>query len=595
MRNLVATFWIAGTTAFVSPPRKAPTASWTSKHDLSKPSKNEFTSLFAQKYDEVCDVLVLGSGPGARSLAALLSKDGDLDVIVADENFDRTWVPNYGVWKDEWETILERYTAAGIKFEGGNAGRCCNREWQVTDCYFGGSFDIPNEKRTRLDRPYLQVDKRALAAALNTGDYKILRANHISEAIGVNMYKPAGSLVHDEDGTTIQLASKKMDTTVSVRAKIVVDATGHETKLILREARNNIGPPGFQIAYGALVDLDEASPTDSTHLGPYDKEAMTLFDYRTDHFNGGDDLVKATTAPTFMYAMPIKGNQVFVEETSLVARPAMSFQECKDRCVKRLEYHGLKVSNVYEEEFCYIPMGGSLPIPDQRVLAFAGASSMVHPSTGYTICRTLMGATDVARTIKKGLSSDKPDMNRAVAAAYHSMWSPENIRQRNFSVFGGEFLMKLDVVGLRGFFDGFFKLDLGLWGGFLAGWPGLAHNENHESWLKRMWFGLNFIVKIPLPVAIPMAAYILQYTLTENLDLMQSVTPFLGTPNSYDYKRNTDRIGDVVSSDPNHNNSFSGTVELRPSSHFLLLFTGRQDRSSQNDRRGRGNDSCGFC
>ena len=40
-------------------------------------------------------------------------------------------------------------------------------------------------------------------------------------------------------------------------------------------------------------------------IGPYDKEAMTLFDYRTDHFiEQSIDEEKAFKAPTFMYAMP---------------------------------------------------------------------------------------------------------------------------------------------------------------------------------------------------------------------------------------------------------------------------------------------------
>lgn len=157
-----------------------------------------------------------------------------------------------------------------------------------------------------------------------------------------------------------------------------------------------------------------------------------------------------------------------------------------------------------------------------------------------------MGASHMAAAIQKEMSSDKPNLDKVSASAYHALWSPENIRQRNFAVFGGEFLMKQNVVGLRGFFDGFFMLPLPLWGGFLAGWPGLPYNENHESWLARLWFGLNFIVRIPLPVALDMAASIAAYTITEGVPLPQSVTPLLGEPKSYEYKRNSDTVGDVA-------------------------------------------------
>jgi lycopene beta-cyclase len=433
-----------------------------------------------------------------------------------------------------------------VEFEGGNVGTSIDKEWAVTDCYFGGSFDIPTESRMRLDRPYYRVDRFALKKSLSK-NFRIVKANHVSEAIGVNMYKPAGSLIHDEDGTTIQLQPKGASSPITMRAKIVIDTTGHESKLVLKDSRDPYTSPGFQIAYGATLEVDESGSPDLTRVGPYAKEAMTLFDYRTDHFSDEGDLIKATKAPTFMYAMPLKDNEIFFEETSLVARPAMSFQECKDRFYKRLEYLGIKPTKVIEEEFCYIPMGGALPIRDQRILGLGGAAAMVHPSTGYHICRVLMGATDAANAIKKELSTSNPNVDRAVASAYHALWSPENMRQRNFASFGGEFLMKQDVVGLRGFFEGFFRLPLGLWGGFLAGWPGLANNENHESWLKRMWFGLTFIIKLPLPVAVDMAANIVQYSISEGTPLPQSVTPFFGEPPSYEYKRNNDRIGDVVS------------------------------------------------
>jgi hypothetical protein len=202
---------------------------------------------------------------------------------------------------------------------------------------------------------------------------------------------------------------------------------------------------------------------------------------------------------------------------------------------------------VYEEEFCYIPMGGALPAKDQRIIGLGGSAVMVHPSTGYHLCRVMMAAADVAEVIRKELiETAQPNLDRAAASAYHAIWSPENMRQRNFAVFGGEFLMKQDVVGLRGFFDGFFRLPLSLWAGFLAGWPGLPNNNKHESWWARMWYGLNFIVQIPGPVAADMVYSILTYSLFQNLSLMQSVTPFLGAPESYEYKKNMDTVGDVA-------------------------------------------------
>jgi lycopene beta-cyclase len=163
----------------------------------------------------------------------------------------------------------------------------------------------------------------------------------------------------------------------------------------------------------------------------------------------------------------------------------------------------------------------------------------------------MMGAVDVASIIQRelqatGNGNDIRHLDRISGLAYDAIWSPTNIQQRNFAVYGGEYLMKQDVVGLRGFFNGFFKLPLPLWAGFLAGWPGLPHNENHETWIARLWYGLNFLVRLPPSVALNMTADIIIYIVTTNLALAQSVTPFLGEPDSYLYQPNGDNVGDVA-------------------------------------------------
>ena len=575
--SFFASIWCPFTTGFVTPavdtttlPRATTAKSLSAPILIQSVSRTRrdhitYSNLRATTIDSTstptssdeCDVLVLGSGPAARAIATLLStpQNGNVDVIVADSNYDRRWAPNYGVWQDEWQAICKLYESFDVTL----GKDCIDRLWMKTDCFFGGSFDIPVEDRMRLHRSYCRIDRDALRRTLspsievekqNVGEgnakYRVLRANHISRATSVNVYSPSGSMVHDGEGTSVLLQSKEGEG-VGVRAKIVIDCTGHESRIVLKDDRAKSIPPGFQIAYGMLVEVDETNSPNLDYFGPYDKEAMTLFDYRTDHFpDDSNELSKAERAPTFMYAMPLKDNRIFFEETSLVARPAVSFQECKERCMTRLDHLGIKVTSIEEEEFCYIPMGGPLPAKDQRVVGFGGAAAMVHPSTGYHLCRAMMGAGAVAKVIHEELNNASWNPDRAAARAYDAIWSPTNIAQRNFAVFGGEFLMKQNVVGLRGFFDGFFKLPLPLWGGFLAGWPGLPNNENHETWWARLVFGLTFVSKLPLPVAFDMLGSIATYSITEGVPLPQSVTPLLGLPSGYDYVEKKPMIGDVA-------------------------------------------------
>ena len=467
------------------------------------------------------------------------------------------------MWEDEWESVRSSFAS----FFQPLGPSCIETTWSVTDCYFGGSFDVPVGERLRLERPYCRVDRDALRRALSPRDelldgdrddgggarYRVTRSSHVCRATSTNIYSPPGSMVHDGSGSTVtlELRGDAGGTTARrVRARLVVDCTGHETRVVLRDDRARSTPPGYQIAYGCLVKVDESSVADpKDSVGPYSKDAMTLFDYRTDHFpDGSTDLSKAMSAPTFMYAMPLGNDRIFFEETSLVARPALSFMECKERCMARLNHLGIKVVDVEEEEYCYIPMGGPLPAKDQRVVGYGGAAAMVHPSTGYTLCRTMIGAGDVARAMREELSGDASDWNpdRAAARAYDAIWSPGNIAQRNFAVFGGEYLMKKDVVGLRGFFGGFFKLPLALWGGFLAGWPGLPYNENHEDWWSRLVFGLSFVSKLPPSVALDMIGSIIAYSISEGVPLPQSVTPLFGMPDGYEYKKRPAAVGDVA-------------------------------------------------
>jgi hypothetical protein len=60
--------------------------------------------------------------------------------------------------------------------------------------------------------------------------------------------------------------------------------------------------------------------------------------------HGGDGLWGTDgEVPSFLYAMPLGGGRVFLEETCLVARPAMPFATLKRRLERRCRALGIKV------------------------------------------------------------------------------------------------------------------------------------------------------------------------------------------------------------------------------------------------------------
>mmetsp|Transcript_21740 Transcript_21740/g.49476 ORF Transcript_21740/g.49476 Transcript_21740/m.49476 type:complete len:614 (+) Transcript_21740:68-1909(+) len=482
------------------------------------------------------DVAIVGAGPAGTLLAHLLTERHGLSVCLIDERASATWPNNYGVWQEEWDALASKLQL--------DLQDCLKAKWAVTDTYFGGSWDTPVEERLRLDRPYGQVDRVALKAKLQSSRVEVIEERLDAKAAALNILAGDG-IKHTTSGSELTFKSG-----LRRKAKVVIDCTGAESKLTIRRdpaGQSESPEAGFQIAYGMECIVDG-----HTH---YAQEAMTLFDYRTDHLRkvpGWEE--SASKSPTFMYAMPFGpadngGVRIFFEETSLVARPGVSFEECKRRLDARLEHLGVKVrpGSISEEEYCYIPMGGPLPIPGQRIVAYGAAAAMVHPSTGYQLCRMMAGAKEVADAIAENLKSEgafNPDVT--AAAAYDAIWSPQNIAQRDFAVFGGEFLMELDVEGLRGWFGGFFRLPEPLWAGFLAGWPTLPGNENHESWFRRITFGLQLVTKLPWPIILRLVGGIANFSISYGPRLLRSVTPLFGEPPSYKWEVPQTTVGDEV-------------------------------------------------
>jgi lycopene beta-cyclase len=149
----------------------------------------------------------------------------------------------------------------------------------------------------------------------------------------------------------------------------------------------------------------------------------------------------------------------------------------------------------------------------------------------------LASATDVAAAVGTGLRANSPP-DAVAAAAYRALWSQQNRGQRDFQAYGGDFLMEQHVELLRGFFIAFFAIDnevlviathtvflpflavvslppfprslsscacsllcsscaiTQVWGGFLAGWPGLPGNVHHETWNRRLVFALSLFLKM---------------------------------------------------------------------------------------------------
>jgi lycopene cyclase-like protein len=271
------------------------------------------------------------------------------------------------------------------------------------------------------------------------------------EAAGVQIQ--VGTLAriqHDDEGVLLHCEGG-----VVLRGSLVVDASGHLSPFVQRESGS---APAYQVAWGELLSVE----------GPLARERMTFMDWT----DTGPEEQGERLPPTFLYAMPLAGDRMFVEETVLATRitgnPAELFPALARRLHRRLDRLGVRrIGEPHELERCIIPMGTALPRGDQRTLAFGGAASMVHPATGYLLANVLRRRERVAAAIADELhawvSPGAPSRR-----IWQAIWTPDEVRAWRLYGFGLAVLCELDRAGVDRFFTEFFTLPDRHWREFVS-------------------------------------------------------------------------------------------------------------------------------
>nr|WPR11960.1 lycopene epsilon cyclase [Crocus sativus] len=373
------------------------------------------------------DLVVIGCGPAGLSLAAESAKKGLTVGLIGP---DLPFTNNYGVWEDEFKDL-------GLQ-------GCIEHVWEDTIVYLDRSDPILIGRaygkvcRHLLHKELLRRCQESGVSYLNSKVERIIEAN--------------------DDYSVVACERGRM-----IPCRLAIVASGAASgKLLQYEAG---GPRvSVQTAYGVEVEVEN---------NPYDPSLMVFMDYR-DYMQKEEECTEVEY-PTFLYVMCISSTRVFFEETCLASKDAMPFDLLKKRLMSRLEAMGIRVLKVYEEEWSYIPVGGSLPNTRQKNLAFGAAASMVHPATGYSVVRSLSEAPRYASVIANILKNGDSGQNVPVGntlnhsmLAWNTLWPQERKRQRAFFLFGLALILDLDIEGIRTFFQTFFQLPKWMWQGFLG-------------------------------------------------------------------------------------------------------------------------------
>lgn len=360
------------------------------------------------------DVAVVGGGPAGWVVAAALAPTGLRVALIGDEG--RGWPNTYGAWCDEVTGALASSELEAV--------------WPQAQVRTG-------QATWTLPRAYARIDSEALRERL------------VKEAVqgGVAVYPGhAVAAAHDRTGSTVGC-----DDGQAVRARLVVDASGHRPALAHREEPDVVAA---QVAVGWRVALRQP---------PYPPGSLTLMDFRDDHL----DHVERRDALTFCYAMDYGDGTWFVEETSLARRPPMEPARLDHRLRRRLAHHGAEPIGEPRVERVWIPLDSPMP-PPQRVVAMGGAASMVHPATGYLLASVLRTVPRLARAVATVLRDPHAPPDAAARAGWQAVWPPAARRRQTLYRFGLEALLRLDPSASGRFFDAFFTLPETQWRGYLS-------------------------------------------------------------------------------------------------------------------------------
>ncbi|KAA8885837.1 lycopene cyclase [Nocardia colli] len=195
----------------------------------------------------------------------------------------------------------------------------------------------------RIDRPYVVLDSERLQESLDLAGAEVVADRAVE-------------LTAD----TVVLASGR-----PLTGRRVVDARGIARSAALAE----------QTAYGLVLDARHCAGVESLFM-----------DWRAD--NGA-----AAEAPrSFLYAVPLGGGSMLLEETCLAGRPALDGTVLRARLHHRLRSRGIEFTGDERVERVRFPVEGGRP--GRRT--FGAAGGFAHPATGYSVAASLTAADAVA-------------------------------------------------------------------------------------------------------------------------------------------------------------------------------------------------------
>ncbi|MEC3976631.1 lycopene cyclase family protein [Amycolatopsis sp. H20-H5] len=337
------------------------------------------------------DVLIAGAGPAGLALARECARRG-LTTALVDPAPRRHWPPTYGLWADEVPALPATAVAAA----------------PASALAYGTTAH-------RLSRSYLVLTNRGLRAWLTDDRVEVLTGR-------------VERVDHGGHGATVRLADGRR-----LAAGVVVDASG-ERRVLTGGALGT--PRAEQTAFGLVLPAAVADA-----LVPDSATTAVFMDWRA-----------AAAEPSFLYAIPVGGGEVLVEETSLARRPGLDTVVLAARLRSRLAAAGIPWHG--REEKVRIVLDAPVPARGPTV-PFGVTAGLVNPATGYSLATSLRLAPVVADALAENLGRGP---GAAVKAAHRCLWTPSARAVHLLRRHGLRALRGMPPSAIPSFFDRFFAL-----------------------------------------------------------------------------------------------------------------------------------------
>ena len=404
----------------------------------------------------MASVLVVGGGPAGRALAAECAARGSETTLV-DRAPEAPWRATYGAWVDDLPPGLPPPASVA-------EGRVIARTTHILERQYA-VLDVP-ALRSHLDDRLAACGVRVLAgrvAGRAGSDIVLVDGTRLHADVIVDA---GGHRAPLRDGDAATDAGRRLRRTTvgggsagpGRRTSAVGDPSFADGRAGPGRTNTSVGDPtestdgllpggtvpagragaarravaAEQTAYGVVVDAAVAAAI-------VEPGSALFMDWRQDHGESG--------WPTFLYAVPLGGDAVLLEETSLARRPGLALPVLRRRLLARLAHHGVTPPADAPVERV------RFPVDDPRhnapgVLGFGAAAPLVHPATGFSVADALRLAPAVADALVSG----------GLPAARRLVWSPRTRAVHRLRRAGLEALLRMPPDTVPDFFETFFAL-----------------------------------------------------------------------------------------------------------------------------------------